>query len=248
MRKAARIIRKAVFSAQPIILRHHADADGICSAVAIEQAVTALIRESGGDFDADYFLFKRAPSKAPFYEIEDITRDLDFALKDHIRYGQKLPLILLTDNGSTEEDLPSLKMAKVYGLSLVVIDHHHPDEIVDQYLAAHVNPYHVEGDFGITAGMLGTEVARLINPRVEQYIRHIPAIAGFGDRSGRRAAVGSMGDYAERTARASPSHLLRAVPQSGLTTAEMERMETQTLMPLGTLFTAEGANAAIEGK
>lgn len=183
MRKIAKIIRRTVFSAQPIILRHHADADGICSAVAIEQAVTALIRESGGDFDADYYLFKRAPSKAPFYEIEDITRDLDFALKDHVRFGQKLPLILLTDNGSTEEDLPSLKMAQVFGLSIVVIDHHHPDEIVDQYLAGHVNPYHVGGDFGITAGMLGTEVARLINPRVEQYIRHIPSIAGFGDRS-----------------------------------------------------------------
>ncbi|MDD1706619.1 MAG: OB-fold nucleic acid binding domain-containing protein [Methanoregulaceae archaeon] len=183
MRKVAKIIRRAVFTAQPIILRHHADADGICSAVAIEQAVTSLIRESGGDFDADYFLFKRAPSKAPFYEIEDITRDLDFALKDHVRYGQKLPLILLTDNGSTEEDLPSLKMAQIYELPIVVIDHHHPDEIVDQYLAGHVNPYHVGGDFGITAGMLGTEVARLINPSVETYIQHIPSIAGAGDRS-----------------------------------------------------------------
>ena len=81
MKKVAKIIRKAVFTSQPIILRHHADADGICSAVAIEQAVVALIRESGGDFDADYFLFKRAPSKAPFYEIEDITRDLDFSTK-----------------------------------------------------------------------------------------------------------------------------------------------------------------------
>jgi RecJ-like exonuclease len=183
MRKVAKIIRRAVFTAQPIILRHHADADGICSAVAIEQAVTSLIRESGGDFDADYFLFKRAPSKAPFYEIEDITRDLDFALKDHARFGQKLPLIMLTDNGSTEEDLPSLKVAQIYGIPLVVVDHHHPDEIVDQYLAAHVNPYHVGGDFGITAGMLGTEVARLINPSVEEYIRHLPAIAGTGDRS-----------------------------------------------------------------
>lgn len=183
MRGVAKIIRRAVFSAQPIILRHHADADGICSAVAIEQAVTALIRESGGDFDADYFLFKRAPSKAPFYEIEDITRDLDYALKDHARYGQKLPLILLTDNGSTEEDLPSLKIAQIYELPIVVIDHHHPDEIVDQYLAGHVNPYHVGGDYGITAGMLGTEVARLINPTVEPLIRHIPSIAGAGDRS-----------------------------------------------------------------
>jgi archaea-specific RecJ-like exonuclease len=183
MRNIAKIIRRAVFTSQPIILRHHADADGICSAVAIEQAVTALIRESGGDFDSDYFLFKRAPSKAPFYEIEDITRDLDFSLKDHVRFGQKMPLILLTDNGSTEEDLPAYRMAQVYDLPIVVIDHHHPDEIVDQFLIGHVNPYHVGGDFGITAGMLGTEVARLINPSVEKNILHIPAIAGVGDRS-----------------------------------------------------------------
>jgi len=183
MKKVAKIIRKAVFTSQPIILRHHADADGICSAVAIEQAVVALIRESGGDFDADYFLFKRAPSKAPFYEIEDITRDLDFSTKDHIRYGQKMPLVLLTDNGSTEEDEPAYKIASVYDIPFVVIDHHHPDTTIDKYLQAHVNPYHVGGDFGITAGMLGTEVARLINPKVELLIRHLPAVAGVGDRS-----------------------------------------------------------------
>ncbi|MGA2121667.1 MAG: DHH family phosphoesterase [Methanoregula sp.] len=183
MKKVAKIIRKAVFTSQPIILRHHADADGICSAVAIEQAVVSLIRESGGDFDADYYLFKRAPSKAPFYEIEDITRDLDFSLKDHIRFGQKMPLVILTDNGSTEEDEPSYKIASVYDIPFIVIDHHHPDATIDKYLLAHVNPYHVGGDFGITAGMLGTEVARLINPKVESLIRHLPAVAGVGDRS-----------------------------------------------------------------
>jgi RecJ-like exonuclease len=183
MQKIAKIIRKAVFTSQPIILRHHADADGICSAVAIEQAVVALIRESGADFDADYFLFKRSPSKAPFYEIEDITRDLDFALKDHVRFGQKMPLVILTDNGSTLEDEPSLRIAQVYDLPFIVIDHHHPDAEIDRYLVAHVNPYHVGGDFGITAGMLGTEVARLINPAVEARIRHLPAVAGVGDRS-----------------------------------------------------------------
>jgi len=183
MKKVAKIIRKAVFTSQPIILRHHADADGICSAVAIEQAVVSLIKESDGDYDADYFLFKRAPSKAPFYEVEDITRDLDFATKDHIRYGQKMPLVILTDNGSTLEDEPSFKIAQAYDLPIVVIDHHHPDREIDQYLVAHVNPYHVGGDFGITAGMLGTEVARLINPAVGPLIRHLPAIAGVGDRS-----------------------------------------------------------------
>ena len=182
MRKVAKIIRKAVFTAQPIILRHHADADGICSAVAIEQAVVSLIRESGGDFDADYYLFKRAPSKAPFYEIEDITRDLDFALKDHARFGQKMPLVILTDNGSTEEDEASYKIASVYDIPFVVIDHHHPDATIDKYLVGHVNPYHVGGDFGVTAGMLGTEVARFDQSPGRTPHPDLPAGCRVGDR------------------------------------------------------------------
>jgi len=183
MQKVAKIIRKAIFTAQPIILRHHADADGITAAVAVERAVTMLIRESGGDPDAESHLFKRAPSKAPFYEIEDVTRDLDFALKDFVRYGQKLPLILMMDNGSTEEDEPSYRMAKIYDIPIVVVDHHHPDESTDAFLEAHVNPYHVGGDFGVTAGMLGAELARMIYPPVEHDIRHFPAVAAVGDRS-----------------------------------------------------------------
>ena len=127
--------------------------------------------------------FSNVPrQKHLFYEIEDITRDLDFSLKDHIRFGQKMPLVLLTDNGSTEEDEPAYKIASVYDIPFVVIDHHHPDATIDRYLKAHVNPYHVGGDFGITAGMLGTEVARLINPKVESVIRHLP-VAAVGDRS-----------------------------------------------------------------
>ncbi|MCP1714596.1 RecJ-like exonuclease [Methanocalculus alkaliphilus] len=183
MRKLAKIIRRAVFTQQPIILRHHADADGICAASAIETAVVSLLREHGNDSDAEFYLFKRSPSKAPFYEIEDITRDLDFMLKDAVRFGQKLPLIFLMDNGSTEEDMPAYKIAQVYDLDIVVADHHHPDEIVDQFLKAHVNPYHANGDFGLTAGMIGTELARMINPDIEDRIRHLPAIAGVGDRS-----------------------------------------------------------------
>ena len=183
MRKLAKIVRRAVLTQQPIILRHHADADGICAAVSVETAVLRFIRETGGDPDMDNFLFRRSPSKAPFYEIEDVTRDLDMLLKDNARFGQKFPLILLMDNGSTEEDMPSYKMTEVYGLDVVVADHHHPDETIDKYLLAHVNPYHVGGDFGVTAGMLGTEIARLIFPDVEDKILHFPAVAGVADRS-----------------------------------------------------------------
>jgi RecJ-like exonuclease len=182
MLHVAKEIKKAIFHSTPIILRHHADADGITSAIAIERAILPIITEIGGS-DAEYYLYKRAPSKAPFYELADVTRDISFALEDLSRHGQKMPLVILVDNGSTEEDVPSMRQARVYGIDMLVIDHHHPDEIVDQYLIGHVNPAHVGGDFGVTAGMLCAEVARMINPNISDTIKHLPAVSAVGDRS-----------------------------------------------------------------
>ncbi|NPE30838.1 phosphoesterase, partial [Methanococcoides sp. SA1] len=182
MRKVAKEIKRAIIRSKPILLRHHADADGMTAAVAIEKAILPMIREVNGP-DAEYHYYKRAPSKAPFYELPDVTKDISFALEDAARHGQKLPLVVMVDNGSTEEDVPAMRQAQVYGIDMVVVDHHHPDEIVDHYLLGHVNPAHVGGDFGMTAGMLATEVARMINPDVTDVIKHLPAIAAVGDRS-----------------------------------------------------------------
>jgi RecJ-like exonuclease len=182
MLHVAREIKKAILHSKPIILRHHADADGITSAIAIERAILPLITEIGGS-DAEYYFYKRAPSKAPFYELPDITRDISYALEDASRHGQKMPLVILVDNGSTEEDVPAMRQARVYDMDILVIDHHHPDEIVDQYLIGHVNPAHVGGDFGVTAGMLCAEVARMINPDISETIRHLPGVSAVGDRS-----------------------------------------------------------------
>lgn len=182
MRQAAKEIRRAVLKSQPIVVRHHADADGITAAVAIEMAILPLITEVGGP-DAEYHNYRRAPSKAPFYELEDVTKDLTYALEDQTRHGQKMPLIVLMDNGSTEEDVPAMRQAQVYGLEMLVVDHHHPHKIVDQFLIAHVNPAHQGGDFGLTTGMLATEIARMIYPPVESKIRHFPAVSAVGDRS-----------------------------------------------------------------
>ncbi len=182
MKQVAKEIRRAVLKSQPIVVRHHADADGITAAVAIENAILPLIREVGGP-DAEYYNYRRAPSKAPFYELEDVTKDLTYALEDSTRHGQKMPLIVLMDNGSTEEDVPAMRQAQVYGLEMLVVDHHHPHKIVDQFLIAHVNPAHQGGDFGLTTGMLATEIARMIHPDVESKIKHFPAVSAVGDRS-----------------------------------------------------------------
>jgi RecJ-like exonuclease len=182
MRNAAKLIRKAVFKSRPIIIRHHADADGITSAIAIERALLPLIREVGGS-DADRHFYRRSPSKAPFYELEDVTKDLTFALEDQERFAQRMPLVVLMDNGATEEDMPSMKQAIIYGVDILVIDHHHPDGTIDSMVLEHVNPAYAGGDFGITTGMIGTEIARMINPDVIEEIKHLPAVSAVGDRS-----------------------------------------------------------------
>ncbi len=182
MRNAAKLIRKAIFKSRPIIIRHHADADGITSAIAIERALLPLLREVGGS-DADRHFYRRSPSKAPFYELEDVTKDLTFALEDQERFGQKMPLVVLMDNGATEEDMPAMKQALIYGVDIMVIDHHHPDGTIDSMVLEHVNPAYAGGDFGITTGMLGTEIARMINPDISEEIKHLPAVSAVGDRS-----------------------------------------------------------------
>ncbi|KAF5086846.1 DHH family phosphoesterase [Methanobacterium aggregans] len=189
MMEAAKAIRRAVLDGRSILVRHHADADGICAGVAIEKAVVPILREANNDSDAEWHFFKRAPSKAPFYEIEDVVKDLSFSLEDMERHGQKLPLLVLLDNGSTEEDILAIMQVKIYGIEVVVIDHHFPGEVtdgkvaVDEYVDTHVNPYLVGGDSQITAGALAVEVAKMINPDVKERLIHFPGIAAVGDHA-----------------------------------------------------------------
>ncbi|MDR0900342.1 MAG: DHH family phosphoesterase [Methanobrevibacter sp.] len=202
MRLAAKTIRRAILDGRTVLLRHHADADGICAGIAIEKAVLPLLEEMSPSSEAQWHYFRRSPSKAPFYEIEDVVKDLSFALEDQERHGQKLPLIVLLDNGSTEEDVLALMKVKIYDIETVVIDHHFPGELeykegiegenkedkiakaeVDEYVDVHVNPYLVGGDSQITAGALAVEVANIINPNTTELIKHLPGIAALGDHA-----------------------------------------------------------------
>lgn len=189
MHNAAKAIRRAILDGRSILVRHHADADGICAGVAIEKAVVPLLKEANNNSDAEWHYFKRAPSKAPFYEFEDVVKDLSFALEDVERHGQKLPLIVLLDNGSTEEDILALMKVKIYEIEVVVADHHYPGEVVDgrvavdDYVDVHVNPYLVGGDSNITAGALAVELANMINPEVTDRLTHLPGIAAVGDHA-----------------------------------------------------------------
>ncbi|MFB6103871.1 MAG: DHH family phosphoesterase [Halobacteriaceae archaeon] len=192
LERVARRLREAVLESRPIRIRHHADGDGMCAAVPVELALRRFIEDTHADPDAAQHLLRRLPSKAPYYELEDVTRDLDFALEDEARHGQQLPLVLMLDNGSTEEDIPAYETLSHYDVPILVVDHHHPDpDAVNPLVDEHVNPYLVDEDYRITTGMLSVELARMIAPDLTPELEHVPAIAGIADRS----KANAMSDY-----------------------------------------------------
>ncbi|MFX1283614.1 MAG: DHH family phosphoesterase [Promethearchaeota archaeon] len=180
----AKRIRRALLELQPIIIRHHNDCDGIVAGIALETACRELWFQLFGHSDEDQLrhLVKRNPNKPPFYDPLDAVRDLDFALSDQDRFGDKIPIIIMLDTGSSEESLFSYNLLKSYGIEIMVIDHHFPSSNIQDAIDSHLNVYFVGGDYNICSGMLGCELARCVNPDITDTINHLPAIAGKGDR------------------------------------------------------------------
>ncbi len=180
MMNVAKELKKAIYESRPVIIRHHWDADGTCGGVALEKALIDLVERVYSDSEAKYYLVKRKVSRAPFYELEDVVRDLDESLEDMERHGDKIPLVVLVDNGSGLEDLPAVRQFLLFGADVITIDHHYPDEEIDNYLLYHVNPYKVGGDSNYTSGVLCVEIARMIS---DLDMKHLAAISVVGDRA-----------------------------------------------------------------
>ncbi len=179
----AKRIRRAVLGNQPILIRHHNDSDGINSGLAIEQACRGLMNRVG--INPDYNLF-RSPSKAPFYEVADVFKDISSAKRLVDGHDQKSPLIIVLDNGSTPEDSFAFKMLNSLGYEAIVVDHHNP-VIMDgsrtsvcPYLSYHLNPYMFGLDSQTSAGMICYELARFIDENFDN--PSMPAVAAISDR------------------------------------------------------------------
>ena len=181
--EAATQIRLAIIQDRPIIVRHHNDTDGYSSGFALERAILPLIEKQHSSEKAAWEFFTRAPCAAPFYEIDDSIRDMANSLRNVAKHSNKMPLIIIADNGSSPEDLMAIKHGKVHGADFIVIDHHYFDhDAISSEVLTHINPFLV-GEEGshFSAGMLCAEFARFVNPEVKN-IEQIPALAGFADR------------------------------------------------------------------
>ncbi|MFA5070953.1 MAG: hypothetical protein WC511_01115 [Candidatus Pacearchaeota archaeon] len=180
---AATQIRLAVIQDRPIIVRHHNDTDGYSSGFALERAILPLIGKQHSSEKAGWEFFTRAPCAAPFYELDDSIRDSALSLRNVAKFSNKMPLIIIADNGSTPEDLMAIEHARIHGADFIIIDHHFFDkDVISDKVLVHINPFLVGEDGSrFSAGMLCSELARFINPDVKN-VEQIPALAGFADR------------------------------------------------------------------
>lgn len=181
--KAATEIRLAVIQNRPIIVRHHNDADGYSAGFALERAILPLIEKHHGPGKAAWEFYLRAPCAAPFYEIDDSIRDTAMSLRNAAKFSNKMPLVIIADNGSSPEDLMAIKQGKVHGSTFIVIDHHvFEEDVISDEVLVHINPFLVgENGAAFSAGMLCTEIARFINSDVKNVVQ-IAAMAGIADR------------------------------------------------------------------
>jgi RecJ-like exonuclease len=184
--KAANLIRRAIIDSRKIIIRHHADCDGYCGGIALERAILPLIIEEHKSETTASYYYRRNPSRTPFYEYADATKDLSYSLEWIEKYEEKPPLIILADFGSSEEDLLAIKKLKIYDAQVIVIDHHQPflenkSSPIREIVEVHLNPHLFGFNESITAGMLCSELSRFINENVKN-IELLPALSGLGDK------------------------------------------------------------------
>lgn len=181
IKQIAQRIKQAVDDKQPILIRHHNDCDGYSSGVVLEHALRPLLyHRHDRERNVQYFI-NRIPSKSPYYDFQDALRDVSKFTRNHYQNGQKLPLIILTDLGSSEQSYDSIKLAKTYGANVIIIDHHPMSgknkDLVDIFL----NPHEIGSTYDFCAGMLCAEVAEQLYQNSNYHV-FVAAVSGIADK------------------------------------------------------------------
>jgi archaea-specific RecJ-like exonuclease len=179
MAAAVNAIKAAIQDKKPILIRHHADCDGYSGAVALERSILGLLYDFHKRESDIYYHYRRSPSRTPYYDYSDATKDVSNFLQDVMRHEHKRPLVILVDLGSTQESSMAIHKLKVYGADVMVIDHHPPRGHSADFLL--VNPASITDDYALSAGMICSEIAKQLDPRVED-LYLLAALSGVSDK------------------------------------------------------------------
>ncbi|WP_323190326.1 OB-fold nucleic acid binding domain-containing protein [Halostella sp. PRR32] len=200
---AAEAVRRAVFEARPVIVRHSATADGYAAGAAIERAVLPLVRDEHVKADAEYHYVERRPLDGEVYDMDAATNDATQMLEAQERHGEKLPLVVLVDAGSTLESSDGYRLLDVYGAHRVVVDASHPDDDIVDDVDTIVNPGLADGDADddLTTTALAANVAAHVRDDIRDDLRHLPAVSYWGDAPEQYAALADEAGYDETALR-----------------------------------------------
>lgn len=179
-------IKKAIEHRQPILIRHHGDADGFSAGIALELSLLPLISAKHRRERDLYYYYTRLPLLAPFYSYEDATKDIQIAARNAEQFHMKAPLIVILDTGSAEESLAGVQKAILYGASCLVVDHHPPAKAMEKHLLVHVNPHLVHSTYDFCSGMLCAEIAHMLigqgKHALDTQLVFIAAVASVADK------------------------------------------------------------------
>jgi RecJ-like exonuclease len=179
--EALQLVTKSIKGKSMIILRHHADTDGYAAGFCLENALVPMMST-----DNLRYVYKRAPSKTPFYDYGDMLKDLDtFSVSKE--FGRDC-LLILTDMGSGEESTLSLERMKAAGITILIIDHHVMFEDTVKMADININPHIVGGNSELCAGILCYEFGRQLTDKLNPIF---PALATVADKS-------KVSDYIKR--------------------------------------------------
>jgi len=236
--EAIDLLNKSIEEKRPILLRHHADCDGYSGAIALEQAILKKMNKVHRRESDLFYYYRRNPSRAPFYDYSDVTKDIANFTSNSARFERKEPLVIVVDNGSSDQDILSLKKLRIYNVKVLVIDHH-PASHDREYIDVHINPAieGMPGDF--SAGMICAEIANQLGISRMEFLA---ALAGIGDRS----TGPDIAQYIEKAEQLgySMDHLTKLAEVIDFEAMHFGYMENR--QPVSDLFFSDKQNALID--
>jgi RecJ-like exonuclease len=173
----ATLVREAVTESRPVIVRHTATVDGYVAGAAVERAILPLVRENHEAADAEYHKVDRRPLRDSFYDVDAATDDVATMLEDEARHGEKHPLFVLVDVGSTRESIHGLGFLDTYDAPSAVVDAGPGDEEALETAGATL----VSDAEGLTTATLAAHAAVAINPDVRGDVEPLPAFSYWGE-------------------------------------------------------------------
>lgn len=154
---AAKRIRRAILTMRPILIRYHADADGICGALALKKGMEKLMRRENFGRELKRQIIRICQSNSAVYATSDALKDINLFSDSETK-----PFAIFIDCGANEDSKDALSLLKGAGFEILIIDHHPTFFPIEEYTSCFVSPWKYGGESDYSAGFLSGEISKRI--------------------------------------------------------------------------------------